>query len=363
LFVSVNVETMYNGDLQTHLECFVCVFERNEMKNSTKQNGFTLVELLVVIAIIGILIGMLLPAVQAVREAARRTQCLNNLKQVALACHNYESAHGHFPPGMLEEGSGEGVAPQRLGVFSFLLPFMELQNVADLVEPNLSPGRLGDDGHGNGVWWDYDPSGTGALNTRFCSQIQIPSYECPSDQIDGVVALTGVAGEGTNDPVNPIHWVGIRFFEDDDFNLSFGVRNYSGVGGVVGDITGSENEWRNHQGILGNRTKTSFGSITDGSSNTLLFGEIVGRNTSWLGAGGGGAVYSWIGSANLPVWNWGTEFTESTSTLLRSFQSNHSGTVNFAKADGSVQAVAETMDVTTMRNVAGMADGTVASLK
>ena len=331
------------------------------MNNLGKKRAFTLVELLVVIAIIGILIGMLLPAVQSVREAARRTQCLNNLRQVALASHNYESAHGHFPPGMLEEGSGPGVDPQRLGVFCFLLPYMELQNVADLVEPNLNRRRLGDDGNGNGEWWDYDPSGDEVFNTRFCSQIQIPSFECPSDQIAASVALIGAAGEGTNDTNSPIWWVGIRFFDDNEFGLSFGVRNYSGVGGVVGDITGNQNEWRNHEGVLGNRTKTSFANITDGASNTLLFGEVVGRNTSWLGAGGGGVVYSWIGSVNLPVWNWGTENTNSPSTLLRAFQSNHPGTVNFARADGSVEAIAETMDVTTMRNVAGMADGTVAS--
>ena len=231
------------------------------MSLSARKRAFTLVELLVVIAIIGILIGMLLPAVQSVREAARRTQCMNNLRQVTLACLNYESAHGHFPPGMLEEGSGPGVDPQRLGVFCFLLPYMELQNVADLVEPDLDRRRLGDDGNGNGEWWDYDPSGTGGLNTRFCSQIKIPTYECPSDQIAASVALIGVAGEGQNGTNSPI-WRGIRFFDDNEFGLSFGVRNYSGVGGVVGDITGSENEWRNHQGILGNRTKTSFGSIT-----------------------------------------------------------------------------------------------------
>ena len=81
------------------------------MNLTARKRAFTLVELLVVIAIIGILIGMLLPAVQSVREAARRTQCLNNLRQVTLACLNYESARSRFPPGMLEEGSGPGVDP------------------------------------------------------------------------------------------------------------------------------------------------------------------------------------------------------------------------------------------------------------
>ena len=335
------------------------------MNLTARKRAFTLVELLVVIAIIGILIGMLLPAVQSVREAARRTQCLNNLRQVTLACLNYESARSRFPPGMLEEAIPNtrppGVDPQRLGVFAILLPFMELQNVADLVEPNLNRGRLGDDGQGNGEWWDFDPTGTGVLNTRFSSQIKIPTYECPSDQIGAVAVLLGAAGEGTNDSTSAIWWRGIRPADDDMFGISFGVRNYSGVGGVVGDITGDQNPWRTHEGILGNRTKTSFGDIADGSSNTFLFGEIVGRNTTWLGAGGGGAAYAWIGSVNLPVWNWGTEFTDSTSTLLRSFQSNHPGTVNFSSADGSVHAIDDNMDVTTMRNAAGMADGNVVS--
>ena len=238
------------------------------MNLTARKRAFTLVELLVVIAIIGILIGMLLPAVQSVREAARRTQCLNNLRQVTLACLNYESARSRFPPGMLEDPIRNtmppGVAPQRLGVFSILLPFMELQNVADLVEPNLNPGRLGDDGHGHGEWWDFDPTGTGVLNTRFCSQIKIPTYECPSDQIEAVAVLLGAAGEGNNDSTSPIWWRGIRPADDDMFGISFGVRNYSGVGGVVGDITGNQNPWRAHEGILGNRTKTSFGDITDG---------------------------------------------------------------------------------------------------
>ena len=332
------------------------------MTNSFRRNAFTLVELLVVIAIIGILIAMLLPAVQAVREAARRTQCLNNIKQIALACHTYESAHGNFPPGMLEEAIVQGTPgedPQRLGVLCFLLPFMELSNVADLVEPTLNPDLLGDDGNGNGEWWEYD-TGSGEFNTRFCSQIQIPSFECPSDQIDNVVTLVGVAGEGNSQ--FEIIWRGIRFFDDDEFGVSFGVKNYSGVGGVVGDIVSDSNMWITHQGILGNRTETSFADISDGSSNTLLFGEIVGQNTTWLGAGGSGVAYSWIGSVNLPMVNWGTEFTDSTSTTLRSFKSNHSGTINFARGDGSVQGIPENTDQTTMRNLSGRADGILTTL-
>ena len=104
----------------------------------TKNRGFTLVELLVVIAIIGILIGMLLPAVQQVREAARRTQCLNNMKQLGLACHNFASAQSRFPPGANWSRSSD---PQRnesiidrgerISWAVFLLPFIEQTNLHD----------------------------------------------------------------------------------------------------------------------------------------------------------------------------------------------------------------------------------------
>ena len=106
-----------------------------------KRKGFTLVELLVVIAIIGILIAMLLPAVQAVREAARRTQCLNRLRQLGLAAHNYESAIGTFPPAKLADTTAvdEQEAFERLqnhqqtGCLVAMLPYLELNNMADLL--------------------------------------------------------------------------------------------------------------------------------------------------------------------------------------------------------------------------------------
>ena len=126
------------------------------MNTSRSRSAFTLVELLVVIAIIGILIGMLLPAVQSVREAARNTQCKNNIRQIALAAMNYESANQRFPPGLLEAplpsqnldsgfDSGEDGEPQELSILVHLLPFIEANNVADLIEPSLSPDRLGND--------------------------------------------------------------------------------------------------------------------------------------------------------------------------------------------------------------------------
>lgn len=328
------------------------------MSNSAKR-AFTLVELLVVIAIIGILIGMLLPAVQAVREAARRTQCMNNMKQIGLATLNYESAHMHFPPGMLEDpiSNEPGEEPQRLGVLCYLLPFIELDNIADQVEPTLSIDRLGDDGNGEGLWWEYDPTGSGQFNTRFASQYQIPAFECPSDQIDGVVALLGLAAEGRS--TGEIHWLHIRSVDDDEFGLSFGKKSYSGVAGVVGDIQSSQNPWSTYEGILGNRTKTTFGEISDGSSNTFLFGEIVSQNSGWLGAGGNGVAYSWIGGVNLPIFYWGQEGTSSLE--LRAFNSNHTGTINFVKADGSVRSVSEDAELTAMQNMSSMGDGGVAS--
>jgi prepilin-type N-terminal cleavage/methylation domain-containing protein len=113
--------------------------------------GFTLVELLVVIAIIGILVGMLLPAVQSAREAARRMQCSNNLKQVTLALHNYESAYKQFPPGRTNRG---------ISVHAAILPFIEQTNAAELVDPSVA--------------WNH-------ANNVDATETEIPPFLCPSD--------------------------------------------------------------------------------------------------------------------------------------------------------------------------------------
>ena len=101
--------------------------------------GFTLVELLVVVAIIGILIGMLLPAVQQVREAARRTACLNNLAQIGLGLHNFEYAHEHFPAGVLDTKGPILSAPQgqHTGFLVQLLPFIEQRGIFDRFDQDL----------------------------------------------------------------------------------------------------------------------------------------------------------------------------------------------------------------------------------
>ena len=241
------------------------------MKNSLKRNAFTLVELLVVIAIIGILIAILLPAVQAVREAARRTQCLNNIKQVALASINYESAFQRFPPGVLAIDSpagGVGSATQSVGAFPYLLPYMELNNVADLIEVNLNLDIVAP------AWQNLDPAGDMSFNTRLASQSRIPSLECPSDDTDPTQVFVS---HFHNDNSH-------RTPEDNfEFGIRYGLTNYSPIGGVLGTVTSATNitdgaDWEGFNGIFSNRSKTTFGQISDGSSNTLLFGEIAGRS-------------------------------------------------------------------------------------
>lgn len=141
------------------------------------KRGFTLIELLVVIAIIAILIALLLPAVQMAREAARRTQCRNNLKQIGVACHNYESTHGCFPTSgsywrcNVLEGVGGGFGP-----LAYLLPFTEQKDMYNAL-------NLGMNGHANGctnTWWN-----------RTSGQRRIEIYLCPSEWVEH----TGSAGE------------------------------------------------------------------------------------------------------------------------------------------------------------------------
>ena len=153
--------------------------------------GFTLVELLVVIAIIGILIGMLLPAVQAVREAARRTQCANNLKQIGLALHNHHAAQQEFPIGTVEwrPFPGTDKSKRQLAWSAFLLPFLELQNVSDQLDLQQS----------------FDSADNKAGASTVLAVYLCPSTVRETDQPDcrGACDYGGIFGERILSPNNP----------------------------------------------------------------------------------------------------------------------------------------------------------------
>ncbi|QDU90488.1 Type II secretion system protein G precursor [Pirellulimonas nuda] len=232
------------------------VFQKNAARRG---GGFTLVELLVVIAIIGILVAMLLPAVQSAREAARRTACQNNFKQAGVALHNYHSSQRQFPPGTLfTEQSSTTTCPKVVagvrgfGWAAFILPYMEEQTLYDRFNFDINV---------------YDGENWNASTTL------VPAFVCPSERNEGawVDCCTGKDHGGA--PGN-------------DWRLS----NMAGIGDSVEAHCWLYQPHDIGRGVLFNHSKVSAGKITDGTSKTAMVGEIVsgiGRDAAgeeaWIG--------------------------------------------------------------------------------
>jgi prepilin-type N-terminal cleavage/methylation domain-containing protein len=325
------------------------------MSKSYRRSAFTLIELLVVIAIIAVLIGLLLPAVQKVREAAARSSCQNNLKQIALACHSYESANGRLPPGLIGPKPGPtGVIPSGdgspfIGLLTLVMPYMEqdnsLKDLARLSTPtywNASPDApSGPIGPNTYPWFygpGYPPPQYAIANRR------IKSYECPSDP--GI--RTGTAlGVGTGCVIGGMmvwhtgNTLTASWWYDDyvgaEIYMPFGRTNYLGVAGTG---TGDSTFWKPWEGILTNRSKNTLAlvSAADGTANTLMIGEQSGVNSNANEATLAPVYdYNFVGGGCLPS-AWGVSAAGATSFYLR-FSSAHTGIVQFAYGDGSVRGI------------------------
>jgi len=306
------------------------------MSTTSPRRGFTLVELLVVIAIIGVLVALLLPAVQAAREAARRMSCGNNLKQVALATHNFHDTFKELPYATRDRLEGDDSDTWATGHIQ-IMPFIENDVMASKWNP-VEPRASTDDTDGDG--W----------SNALLQQIEIPSFTCPS--------MTPPSGSlGGTENRGPCSYIWNAGSVDVSL-LHYGA--YSGgelaYDGAVVPVKTAGTAGPNH------RAPTKLAEITDGTSNTLLMGEtdFTPQGTPSTSYGGVWA-YGYIG------YSWGSTYHpfnrhDWSAPVFGAFRSQHPGGAEFALCDGSVRFVAETVDLTVYRSASTRSGGEVTQL-
>jgi len=297
-----------------------------------KRRGFTLIELLVVIAIIAILIALLLPAVQQAREAARRTECKNKLKQWGLALHNYHDTHTTFPQGTM--GDVAGPVENRMPWIVHLLPFADQAPLYNTFNMNLH----------------YNTAPNLANRNQ-----SFPLLHCPSARTRDRKPSTAAEGWTT-------HYYGIAGPK--------GPRLGSTTVNWPGDNRTATHGGFSSSGLLYLNSTIAIRDITDGTSNTLAIGEIsskpVGSNSyrAWIQGASSGAGFASYACKNVnrgigPA-GWANSTTQRFNDVR--FGSNHVGGAQFLLADGSVRFVSENIDFNTYQASASRDDGEVLSI-
>jgi prepilin-type N-terminal cleavage/methylation domain-containing protein/prepilin-type processing-associated H-X9-DG protein len=347
------------------------------MTRTRWRTAFTLIELLVVIAIIAILIGLLVPAVQKVREAAARMSCGNNLKQIGLAAANYESTNMVYPPGIVVSPNspnlgytvGKPYAGPYTGVLVFLLPYMEQDNIYKQVpqgyfdfNTTLPAWAYGtppfDYRTPGGVPPGLPPNGTGKFPI---AEAHVKPYECPSDNL--YVGLDPNVGGPIDAYWTEPGQIWIDYvYDQPGFGHEWGRTNYIGCAGYLGP-DGNFTQFSggpvyNGRGIYYRNSKTKVADITDGTSNTVAFGETLSGN----GGRGGSRNFAltWFGAGGMPTaWGISDPYPGGTTTRWYQFSSKHTNIINFAFADGSVRPITKSAPNFMFRVVTSMQDGAV----
>ena len=349
------------------------------------ESAFTLVELLVVLAIIGVLIGMLIPAVQSIREAARRSQCLNNLRQIGLAVQQYETAQGRLPPGTIGyahaiEWNDYRNTPdppywkdvQHTSFFVLILPYLEQQALYDQLDPAmkdpdtlLSEYRVQDPAGGTREWF-----GT-TRGFRELAETPMSILSCPSDQLPFLGSRVGNYVGGSQPVIEGTIYSDRISFKNDLLEVlpgDYAGTNYIGCSGASSGGILPDPERHRYRGMMSSGEVIHSAQIPDGLSQTIMAAETLGHVDGgertgaqiWVVGGlarGRGNVL-WMVPETLPFKGL---FGDLQFSSIVGFGSAHPQVITTVRGDGSTHPLARTTDWMVIYGLCGAFDGDVLS--